>query len=107
NIPEKAVRQQISSAIDLVVQIARLSDGTRRVTAITEITGMERDIITLQDIFTFERTGIGENGRVRGRFKATGIRPVCAEVLASSGIHLPVDMFEHTKLVAWGHMIIP
>jgi len=99
NIPEKAVRQQISSAVDLVVQISRQSDGTRRVTAITEITGMERDVITIQDIFAFEKSGIGEDGRVRGRFKATGIRPRCAEQLATSGIHLPPEMFEHVKVI--------
>ena len=75
NIPEKAIRQQIASAIELIVQIARLSDGTRKVTSITEITGMEGDIITMQDIFLFERTGIGEDGKVCGRFRATGIRP--------------------------------
>jgi pilus assembly protein CpaF len=99
NIPEKAVRQQISSAIDLIVQISRHSDGTRRVTAITEITGMERDVITIQDIFTFEKSGIGEDGRVRGRFKATGIRPRCAEQLVAAGIHLPPEMFEHVKVI--------
>jgi pilus assembly protein CpaF len=99
NIPEKAVRQQISSAIDLVVQISRQSDGTRRVTAITEITGMERDVITIQDIFTFEKSGIGEDGRVRGRFKASGIRPRCTEQLATSGIHLPPEMFEHVHAI--------
>jgi pilus assembly protein CpaF len=100
NIPEKAIRQQVSSAIDVIVQIARQSDGTRRVVAITEITGMERDVITIQDIFVFEKTGIGEDGRVRGRFRATGIRPKCAEQLGASGHQLPVSMFEHTKLVA-------
>lgn len=100
NIPERAIRQQVASALDLVVQIARQADGTRRVVAITEITGMERDVIAMQDIFLFEKTGIGEDGRVRGRFKATGIRPKCAEQLAASGHQLPVSMFEHTKLVA-------
>jgi pilus assembly protein CpaF len=99
NIPEKAVRQQIASAIELVVQIARLSDGTRKVTAITEITGMESDVITLQDIFVFEKIGVNENGSVRGRFRATGIRPRCSERLAASGVQLPTGMFEHVKLV--------
>jgi pilus assembly protein CpaF len=99
NIPEKAIRQQISSALELVVQIARLSDGTRKVTAITEITGMERDVITMQDIFVFEKIGVNEDGTVRGRFRATGIRPRCSERLAASGVHLPADMFEHLKLV--------
>ena len=61
---------------------------------------MERDVISLHDIFIFEKTGIGDNGRVRGRFRATGIRPKCAEQLATSGIHLPAEMFEHTKQVA-------
>jgi pilus assembly protein CpaF len=99
NIPEKAIRQQISSAIDLIVQIARMSDGTRKVTSITEITGMEGDIITMQDIFVFERLGIGDDGRVHGRFKATGIRPKCTDRLGASGVHLPTEMFEHIKMV--------
>ena len=99
NLPEKAIRQQIASAIEIIVQIARLSDGTRKVTSITEITGMEGDIITLQDIFTFEKTGIGENGKVAGRFRASGIRPKCADRLAASGMSLPPEMFEHVKAV--------
>jgi pilus assembly protein CpaF len=100
NIPDKAVRQQISSAIDLVVQITRMSDGTRRITAITELTGMEGEVITMQDLFLFEKTGVRPDGRVTGRFRATGIRPKCSERLAASGVHLPVDMFEHMKIVA-------
>src|SRR5678816_1942260 len=75
NIPEKAIRQQIASAVNLVVQVSRMADGTRKVTAISEITGMEGEVITMQDIFMFERLGIGEGGRVRGRSRATGIRP--------------------------------
>jgi pilus assembly protein CpaF len=100
NIPDRAIRQQVASAIELVVQIARLSDGTRKVTAISEITGMERDIITMQDIFVFEKIGVDEDGRVRGRFRATGIRPKCTERFAASGIQLPAQMFEHMKVVA-------
>jgi pilus assembly protein CpaF len=100
NIPDKAIRQQVASAIEIVVQIARLSDGTRKVTAITEITGMEREMITMQDIFLFEKTGLDEDGRVRGRFRATGIRPKCSERIASCGIQLQPEMFEHSKLVA-------
>src|ERR671913_133077 len=99
NIPDKAIRQQVASAIELVVQIARQADGTRKVTAISEITGMERDVITLQDIFVFEKTGIGEDGRVLGRFRATGLRPRCCDRLASAGIHLPTAMFEHVHAV--------
>jgi pilus assembly protein CpaF len=100
NIPDRAIRQQVASAIELVVQIARLSDGTRKVTAISEITGMERDVITMQDIFVFEKIGVDEDGRVRGRFRATGIRPKCSERFAASGIQLPSQMFEHMKVVA-------
>jgi pilus assembly protein CpaF len=100
NIPDRAIRQQVASAIELVVQIARLSDGTRKVTAISEITGMERDVITMQDIFVFEKLGIDEDGRVRGRFRATGIRPKCSERFTASGIQLPAQMFEHMKVVA-------
>jgi pilus assembly protein CpaF len=69
------------------------------VTAISEITGMEGEVITMQDIFSFERAGIGEGGRVRGRFKATGIRPKCAERLASAGVQLAAEMFEHVKVI--------
>ena len=100
NIPDRAIRQQVASAIELVVQIARLSDGTRKVTAISEITGMERDVITMQDIFVFEKLGVDEDGRVRGRFRATGIRPKCSERFTTSGIQLPAQMFEHMKVVA-------
>jgi pilus assembly protein CpaF len=95
NIPDKAIRQQVASAIEIIVQIARQADGTRKVTAISEITGMEREVITLQDIFVFEKTGIGEDGRVQGRFRATGLRPRCCDRLAAAGIHLPTTMFEH------------
>src|SRR5215203_1975360 len=99
NIPEKAIRQQIASAVNLVVQISRMADGTRKVMAISELTGMEGEVITMQDIFLFERAGVGQDGRVRGRFRATGIRPKCAERLASGGAHLPADMFEHIKVI--------
>src|SRR3990170_4978398 len=77
NIPERAVRQQIASAVNLIVQVSRMADGTRKVTAISELTGMEQDVITMQDIFLFERTGLTREGKVTGRFRATGIRPKC------------------------------
>jgi pilus assembly protein CpaF len=99
-LPERAVRQQIASAVDLIVQISRLSDGTRRVTAIAEITGMENDVITMQDIFVFERTGVSASGKVLGRFRATGIRPKCADRLAAAGRPLTSGMFEHVQQVA-------
>ena len=95
NIPEKAIRQQIASAVNIVVQINRMSDGTRKVTSISELTGMEQDVITMQEIFGFKKTGIGENGTVIGAFRATGIRPKCADLLATAGHALPMDMFEH------------
>ncbi|HZT77237.1 MAG TPA: CpaF family protein [Vicinamibacterales bacterium] len=94
NLPERAMRQQISSAIQIVVQQTRLSDGSRKVTSISEITGMEGDIITMQEIFLFEKVGITQDGKVIGRFRATGVRPKCCERLRASGIHLPADMFE-------------
>ena len=100
NLPERAVRQQIASGVNLVIQVTRLSDGTRKVTAITEITGMEGDMITTQDIFVFDRTGMRRDGKVCGRFRATGIRPRCTERLQSFGVQLPVDMFDHVTLVA-------
>jgi pilus assembly protein CpaF len=99
NLPEKAIRQQVASAVDIIVQATRLSDGTRRVTAISEITGMEGEVITLQDLFLFERTGINAQGGVIGRFRATGIRPKCSDKLAASGIHLPMEMFEQIQYV--------
>jgi pilus assembly protein CpaF len=94
NLPERAMRQQISSAIQLVVQQTRLSDGTRKITSISEITGMEGDVITMQEIFVFEKMGVTQDGKVVGRFRATGVRPKCCERLKASGIHLPADMFE-------------
>jgi pilus assembly protein CpaF len=94
HLPEKAMRQQIASAIQLVVQQTRLSDGSRKVTSIAEITGMEGEIITMQEIFVFEKMGMTQDGKVIGRFRATGVRPKCCERLKASGIHLPADMFE-------------
>jgi pilus assembly protein CpaF len=88
------MRQQIASAIQIVVQQTRLSDGSRRITSISEITGMEGDIITMQEIFTFEKVGITQEGQVLGRFRATGVRPKCGERLKASGINLPASMFE-------------
>jgi pilus assembly protein CpaF len=94
SLPDKAMRQQIASAIHLVVQQTRLADGTRKVTSISEITGMEGDVITMQEIFVFERAGISKEGKVVGRFRATGVRPKCSEKLRAAGIVLPAEMFE-------------
>jgi len=94
NMGIRSVRQQISSAVDLFIQTSRFSDGSRRVTHITEVIGMEQEIITLQDIFLFEKTGLAESGKVMGRFRATGIRPKFYERLKSCGIVLPTQMFQ-------------
>ena len=94
NLPDKAMRQQIVSAIQIVVQQARMGDGTRKVTSISEITGMEGDVITMQEIFRFDKLGLGADGKVLGRFVATGVRPKVCERLKGSGVHLRPDMFE-------------
>jgi len=94
NIPERAMRQQIAAAIHAVVQIARLSDGTRKVMTVSEVTGMEGDVISMQDIFVLERYGIDETGRVRGVFRATGIRPKFADKLATAGCLLRANLFD-------------
>lgn len=92
-LPDKAVRTQIASAIDVIVQVSRLSDGSRRVRQITEVVGMEGDVITMQDIFTFEQTGIEENGKVIGRLRPTGIRPKCMERLQAHGFEMGSEAF--------------
>jgi pilus assembly protein CpaF len=95
NLPEKSVRQQISSAITIVVQANRLSDGTRKITSISEITGMEENVISMQEIFTFQKKGIGPDGKVIGAFVPSHIRPRFLERLRVSGIFLPPSLFEH------------
>jgi pilus assembly protein CpaF len=100
NLPEKSVRQQISSALTIVVQASRMSDGTRKVTSICEITGMEENVITMQEIFSFNRKGIGPDGKVIGIFKSSGIRPRFLERLRLSGIVLPPSLFERETLVS-------
>ncbi len=93
NIPERAIRQQVANAIHAVVQIARLSDGTRKVITISEVTGMEGDSVTLQDVFIFDRVGIDEAGHVRGAFRSTGIAPHFTERLATAGCRLNPALF--------------
>lgn len=95
NLPDRAIRQQLASAVSLIVQVARLSDGSRRVTQISEITGINDDMVALQDIFVFDRLGIGPDNRVLGRFRATGLRPTFADRLKASGIQLSPNVFEH------------
>ena len=92
-LPLRAIRSQIASAVDIVVQIARMRDGSRKIINISEITGMEGDIITMQDLFRFEQQGIDGDGRLRGEFVSEGLRPLCSEKLELNGIHLPMDLF--------------
>jgi pilus assembly protein CpaF len=99
NLPDKAVRHQVASALNLVIQVSRMADGTRKVINISEITGMEGDVITMQDIFVFDKTGLSPDGKVIGQFRATGIRPKASERLSASGIELPMELFEHHQAV--------
>jgi pilus assembly protein CpaF len=96
NLGTKSIRQQVASAIDLFVQISRLNDGSRKVTYITECLGMEGDIVTTQDIFVFERTGLTVDGRVAGRFRPTGVRPKFCERIKAAGIELSPNIFQNT-----------
>jgi pilus assembly protein CpaF len=97
NLPHKASRQQIASAITVVIQGLRLIDGKRKITSIQEITGMEGDVITMQEIFTFKQTGISPEGEVQGHFQATGVRPKFTDRLRSFGVVLPDAMFDPSK----------
>jgi pilus assembly protein CpaF len=97
NLPHKAARQQIASAITVVIQALRLIDGKRKITSIQEITGMEGDVITMQEIFAFRQTGVGADGAVEGYFQATGVRPKFSERLRAFGITLPDAMFDTTR----------
>ncbi len=99
NLPEKAVRRQIASAVQLIVQISRFTDGSRRVTHVTEISGMEDDVVSMQDVFVFDRQGISPDGRVLGAFTATGVRPNFSERLNASGINVLASWFEHSHSI--------
>jgi pilus assembly protein CpaF len=98
NLPSKAVRSQIASAITVILQIARLADGKRKVTSMQEITGMEGDIITMQEIFAFKQTGIESDGQVKGHFCATGVRPRFTERLKSYGVAVQDRLFDPTRV---------
>jgi pilus assembly protein CpaF len=93
DLPIRALRQQVSSAINVIVQVQRLTGGKRKVTRVSEITGMEGEQIQVQDIFSFEQTGVDENGMATGHFTVTGIRPKCLERIESRGISLPAELF--------------
>ena len=96
NMHLQAIRQQIASAVHILVQASRMSDGTRRVTSITEVTGMEGEVVTLQDLFVFEKRGVNQEGKVMGRFSATGIRPKFSEKLLAAGIVLSPALFDQS-----------
>ena len=98
NLAAKAMRHYVSSALDVIIQIARLSDGTRKLISLQEVVGMEGDLITLQELFTFQQTGLDEKRKVKGRFKATGVRPKFAERMAAKGVALPSDLFDPQKV---------
>jgi pilus assembly protein CpaF len=100
NMGVRSIRQQVASAVDLFVQVSRFSDGSRRVTHITEVTGMEGELVTLQDLFVFEKNGVTDQGKVRGCFRATGIRPKFYERLAACGLVLPANLFASFQEVA-------
>jgi pilus assembly protein CpaF len=95
-LAEKAIRAQIAAAVHIIIQASRMSDGSRRITHITELTGAFSDVISMQDIFLFEKKGIGPNGKVRGRFSSTGIIPKCADKLAAAGASLPAGLADHS-----------
>jgi pilus assembly protein CpaF len=98
NLAAKAMRHYVSSALDVIIQIARMSDGTRKLISLQEVVGMEGDLITLQELFTFQQTGLDENRKVKGRFKATGVRPKFAERMAAKGVALLPDLFDPQKV---------
>ncbi|MFB3826689.1 MAG: CpaF family protein [Bryobacteraceae bacterium] len=99
HVPDKVIRQQLASAINIVVHTARLSDGARRVTAISEVVGVENDQVAMQDLFEFERTGISNRGKVLGKFHATGVKPMCMDRLKAYGIHLSQSIFHEAHEV--------
>jgi pilus assembly protein CpaF len=98
DIPSKGLRYYISSALDVIVQLARLSDGSRRVVSVQELSGMEGEVVTMQEVFKFEQTGVDQNGKVKGRFRATGIRPKFAEKFQAMGIQIPNELFDAAKV---------
>jgi pilus assembly protein CpaF len=98
NLATKAMRHYVSSALDVIIQIARMSDGTRKLISVQEIAGMEGDLITLQELFVFQQTGLDQNRKVKGRFKATGVRPKFAERMAAKGIAVPPELFDPQKV---------
>jgi pilus assembly protein CpaF len=98
NLPTKALRHYTSSAIDVLVQMTRLADGSRKMTSLTEVTGMEGEVITMQEIYRFDQTGVDSTGKVKGRFQATGIRPKFIDKFESLGLHTPAELFDPNRV---------
>jgi pilus assembly protein CpaF len=98
DLPSRALRYYISSALDVIVQLSRLSDGARKVMSVQEVNGMEGDVVTMQEIFKYEQTGVDQNGKVKGRFRATGIRPKFAEKFQAMDIPIPHELFDASKV---------
>jgi pilus assembly protein CpaF len=96
-LPTKAIREQISSALNVILQVSRMSDGTRKVVTVSEVTGMEGDVVVMQDIFVFEKKGLDREGKVQGEFRATGVRPKFLDAVHAAGIHLPANVFAYRK----------
>jgi pilus assembly protein CpaF len=99
NLPTTAMREQISAALDVIVQVTRMSDGTRRVVSVSEVVGMEQDVVAMQEVFSFRKTGVDEHGKVLGNYCATGIRPKFADQLELAGIQLTADLFRDGQVV--------
>jgi pilus assembly protein CpaF len=99
HLPSQAMREQISAALDVIIHVTRMADGSRRVVSVSEIVGMERDVVAMQEIFTFKKTGLSEEGRVMGRYEASGIRPKFAERLMLSGVDVPSSLFHEGQVI--------
>jgi pilus assembly protein CpaF len=95
-LPSRAIREQVAAAIHLIVQIGRLTDGSRRVVSVSEVQGMEGNVVVLQDLFAFQQKGIGEGGKVLGAIQATGMVPKFLDRFTAAGVHLPPDIFKRT-----------
>src|SRR5262245_57478267 len=103
NLPDRAIREQVASAIDLIVHISRMSDGSRKVLSVTELVGMEGNVVTMQEIFRFVQTGIEDDGRTRGHFEATGIVPRGIDRIRLAGIEVPNQLFERGRRLEVGN----
>jgi pilus assembly protein CpaF len=98
DLPSKAIREQIASALNVILQLSRMSDGTRKVITVSEVTGMEGDVLVMQDIFVFERRGVDRDGKVLGEYRATGVRPKFLDAVHAAGIHLGANVFAYRKM---------